>query len=330
MTLIVPLIPLMLGLGPGPEPAADRVSPRLAVGVLGDSYSDEYQFYPPDRSVARNWVEILAATRDLNFGAFSAEPRPEPRNQGFAYNWARSEATTADVLAAGQHLGLADQLARGEVQVAVVFIGGNDFIGAIRSPDPSAAIAAAGPRAMANYREIVATLRRAAPKAGLVLVTVPDIRGLPDVAALIASGAVSAEAARACSAAIGRYNGQIRALVRRDPEAVLIDLDLTDRALSALRRDAVPFGGAWLDRTRPGNEVDRVFLADLRHTGTLTQGLFAQMLVDALNARYRAGLAPLAFAEVRGLAESVAPAAGALTAALTPSPGSPPPPPAAR
>ena len=33
------------------------------VGVMGDSYSDEYQFYPPDRSTARNWVEILAATR---------------------------------------------------------------------------------------------------------------------------------------------------------------------------------------------------------------------------------------------------------------------------
>ena len=34
------------------------------IGVLGDSYSDEYRFYPPDRSTARNWVEILTETRD--------------------------------------------------------------------------------------------------------------------------------------------------------------------------------------------------------------------------------------------------------------------------
>jgi hypothetical protein len=33
------------------------------VGVLGDSDSDEYQFDPPDRGKARNWVEVLATTR---------------------------------------------------------------------------------------------------------------------------------------------------------------------------------------------------------------------------------------------------------------------------
>src|SRR3954468_6540448 len=83
------------------------------IGVLGDSYSDEYQFYPPDRSTARNWVEILAATRRLDFGAFSADRRGEPRNQGYAYNWARSDATTDDLIAAGQHTGLAAQVAGG-------------------------------------------------------------------------------------------------------------------------------------------------------------------------------------------------------------------------
>src|SRR3954449_7451952 len=56
------------------------------IGVLGDSYSDEYEFYPPDRTTARNWVEILAATRGLDFGRFGDESRGEPRNRGFAYN----------------------------------------------------------------------------------------------------------------------------------------------------------------------------------------------------------------------------------------------------
>ena len=62
-------------------PAAARGEWRGGIGVLGDSYSDEYQFYPPHRSTARNWVEILAATRRLNFGRFStAESRRAPQS----------------------------------------------------------------------------------------------------------------------------------------------------------------------------------------------------------------------------------------------------------
>src|SRR4051794_16090333 len=69
-----------------------------AVGTLGDSFTDEYRFYSPDRSRARNWVEILSATRRINFGRYSNASRGEPRNAGFAYNWARSDATTVDMI----------------------------------------------------------------------------------------------------------------------------------------------------------------------------------------------------------------------------------------
>src|SRR3954451_3109113 len=100
-------------------PGAQAGSPG-GIGVLGDSYSDEYQFYPPDRSTARNWVEILAQRRGLDFGSFTAASRGEPRNQGFAYNWARSDAETTDLIATGQHTGLAAQVARGEVSLVVV------------------------------------------------------------------------------------------------------------------------------------------------------------------------------------------------------------------
>jgi len=34
--------------------ATARAGFHEGIGVLGDSYSDEYQFYPPDRSTARN------------------------------------------------------------------------------------------------------------------------------------------------------------------------------------------------------------------------------------------------------------------------------------
>src|SRR5436305_2608320 len=105
--------------------AEGRAELEGGIGVLGDSYSDEYRFYPPDRSTARNWVEILAGTRGLDFGPYAEESRGEPRNRGYAFNWARSDATSEDMIRTGQHTGLAAQVARGEVGIVVLFIGGN-------------------------------------------------------------------------------------------------------------------------------------------------------------------------------------------------------------
>src|SRR3954462_11163696 len=76
--LLIPLSPAQAG-------------PPRAIGVLGDSYSDEYQFYPPDRTTARNWVEIPAEPRGWISGGSGAGGRGEPRNGGYEYNWARSD-----------------------------------------------------------------------------------------------------------------------------------------------------------------------------------------------------------------------------------------------
>src|SRR6185437_12810359 len=57
-----------------PHPVA-RPEGLSGIGSIGDSLSDEYRFYAPDRVTARNWVEILAATRDLPFG----DPLNTPR-----------------------------------------------------------------------------------------------------------------------------------------------------------------------------------------------------------------------------------------------------------
>src|SRR6516164_8972100 len=162
-------------------PAATTfASSHGGIGVLGDSYSDEYQFYPSHRSRARNWVEILATTRGLNFGRFSTRSRGEPRNQGYEFNWARSDATTDDLIATGQHLGVAAQVSQGKISVVVVFIGGNDFINAMKSLDPVAAFQRVGPRAQANLEHAVVTILKADPYVKVVIITVPDIRDLPE------------------------------------------------------------------------------------------------------------------------------------------------------
>jgi len=48
-----------------------HVGSSPAIGAVGDSLTDPYQGYPPDRSHARNWVEQLASSRHASFGAFS-------------------------------------------------------------------------------------------------------------------------------------------------------------------------------------------------------------------------------------------------------------------
>ena len=114
----------------------------VTVGALGDSYTDEYQFYPTARTHARNWVEQLATAQKASFGAFSRSSRGEPRDQGYAYNWARSDATSSDMVA-NQLPGLAAQVASGTVHYAWIFVGANDFIGYAKAlatnPPPSTA-----------------------------------------------------------------------------------------------------------------------------------------------------------------------------------------------
>src|ERR1041384_994190 len=82
--------------------------PVTGVAVLGDSVADEYRFAKiiepgGNRTHARNFVETLSRFRQLNFGPFTTDTsRGEPRNEGFAYDWAKEGARSNDLLSAGQ------------------------------------------------------------------------------------------------------------------------------------------------------------------------------------------------------------------------------------
>jgi phospholipase/lecithinase/hemolysin len=286
--------------------AAARADLGMGIGVLGDSYSDEYQFYPPHRSTARNWVEILTVTRGLNFGQFSTTSRGEPRNQGFAYNWARSDAETEDLIATGQHTGLAAQVARGEVKIVFIFIGGNDFIHALQSPDPMARLDEVLPRALRNYRTAFETILAADPEVKLVVATLPDIRDLPEFAGPIREGRLSSTLAEAYTRAIRRYNAQIRVLALRQRRVALLDLDLVTRLANQVSFEHAFLMGRQLDRRFPSNAIDHVFLADSRHMGTLGHGLIAQLFIETLNRSFGAAITPLSDQEILRFATTLA------------------------
>lgn len=307
MKKLFPIL-MILALLLTPRATALADEPR-GIGVLGDSYSDEYQFYSPDRSTARNWVEILVATRGLDFGDFSEDSRGEPRNQGYEYNWARSDATTVDLIASGQHTGLAAQVARGEVGLVFIFIGGNDFINALRSDDPTAELGVALSQALSHYRTAVETILAASPDVKLVLATLPDIRDLPEFAEPLREGRIPRDVADTFTAAIWRYNTQIRLMSANELRIALIDLDLTVRAATLVSREFTLVGRRRLDLQHSANDLDHFFLADVRHPGTLAQGILARRSVHAVNAKFGAGIAPLGDREVLDFAAARSPAA---------------------
>lgn len=276
------------------------------IGVIGDSYSDEYEFYPPERSAARNWVEILAATRGLDFGPFSVEDRGEPRKAGYAYNWARSWATTDSMLADGQHTGLAEQVARGDVGLVCIFIGGNDFIEALHGPDPLAALPAAARRAARNLEVAVGTILAASPEVKLLLATVPDVLDLPEFAEPLASGSLPTSWGVAASKAIQRYNAAIRAMSGREGRVAVADLYLSTQLARFLSPSHVVVGGRRIARDACGSSIEHAFLADRRHVGTVIQGLLARVLVVSMNRAFGTGIRPPSDREILDFATRIA------------------------
>jgi phospholipase/lecithinase/hemolysin len=271
---------------------------RVGIGVIGDSYSDEYQFYPPDRTTAQNWVEILARTRGLNFGEFTAESRGEPRNQGFAFNWARGDAETGDMLRSGQHLGVAAQVARGEVGLVIVFIGANDFIHALASPERDKILDRVLRQAIANLRVAVDRILKAHPRVSVILTTVPDIVDLPEFSVPVRTGALSQTLAESYSAAIRRYNRQMGAMALVEKRIAILDLALAAQLAPRRGPDHVWVEGRKLDRTHPANRPDHAFLADGRHISTMLQAVLANYVINVLNARFDANIAPLTKSEI--------------------------------
>jgi len=129
---------------------------EVRIGVIGDSLSDEYQG-AVSALPGVQWTEQVQAGARISMGANEDDPgvRGEPRNDGYALNWARfGQAALSlqwsspavknhpSVIAAGlaadprlqtigqfdaQIHGLGAQIAAGSVDVALVWVGHNDL-----------------------------------------------------------------------------------------------------------------------------------------------------------------------------------------------------------
>jgi hypothetical protein len=291
-----------------------HTAPAVTVGTLGDSYTDEYRFYTPDLNRARNWVEILANTRHVSFGSYSARGRGEPRDQGFAYNWARYGATSTDMVA-NQLPGLTKQVSAGVVQCAWIFVGDNDFLyllgqlqaGQIGAADFPQALAQTEATAQANFNTAVTTLLTANPHVKLVVSTLPDVSLLP----VVQAGATTPELKAAVAAtgqAIQQFNANVTSAAAGNNRVALVDLaGLSSQVVQAAAGGAtsVPFGGTNVSLTTPGDDYHDFFLADGLHIGTIGQGLIADAFINAVDTKFGAKVRTLSPQQIVRYAKTV-------------------------
>lgn len=254
------------------------------VGVMGDSLSDEYEF--TSYNYARNWVEQLAVHRGLNIGTHSAVSRGEPRRQGYEYNWARGGATTSSLLSSGQHTGLANQVSAGDVTLAVLAIGANDF-----SPGSAnysniyhnGITGAARQNLIDNIVTRITTALDTVSTAGtvrMVLGTVPDYGFAPITQASFPDPLRRARV----SSVIGEINDQltIEANLRNIPVADL--KGLADFITSG--GPQMTIGGVTIDVFQTSTGPYTGFVHDSIHINTTLQGILANLFIEAINTGY--------------------------------------------
>ncbi|MDB5294093.1 MAG: phospholipase/lecithinase/hemolysin [Phycisphaerales bacterium] len=286
---------------PSAQPAAP-VMP-VAAGALGDSLVDEYQFATDtataggDRRTAKNFVEILAETGRINVGTFTTADRGEPRLQGYERNWGRSGARTIDLTP--QVAGLASQAAAGQVALAFVEVGGNDFrdlASALAAGDPSVDPASATTAALARTVGSAQALLAANSALRVVVGNVPDITLTPGAQLALSANPALAPAFAQVSGAIDQYNAVLAAQLSADPRVAVADVNAALKAVVAAPSAAVP--GVVIDPLVPSSDPTHLFV-DLIHPGTVGSALLANAFIDAADTAFDMGIDPLTASDIR-------------------------------
>jgi hypothetical protein len=138
----------------------------------------------------------------------------------------------------------------------------------------------------------------------VVIITVPDIRDLPEFRVPLHAGRLPRADADAATATIRRYNARIRALAAREPRVAVLDFDLVTRVSELIYPESVLVAGHPIVRSGPSDDPHHLFLGDVRHLGTVGQGLLAALLDVTIDAKFAAGVPPLSEREVFEFAET--------------------------
>ena len=253
------------------------VSETPIIGVVGDSLSDEYTTYPYGFSEL-NWTLLLEQTGYGELGDFQSF-RLDTRLYGYEYNWARAGSQTSHVLNEGQVIGLGLQILDGDIEVAVVLIGANDF-GAVydkiyNSEWNQSEITNFMDGLKSNLKEIIETLRIANPPI-LIVCTIPDLGDTPNYRF---GDRPDANKRALVTEYIKEANTYISELAAQN-EAALIDAFAWFKDMVA--EEEVRVMGYRMNSTTSGDDASNMFSIDGFHPGTLTQSRLANMILTTI------------------------------------------------
>jgi lysophospholipase L1-like esterase len=291
------------------EPMVPKVTPApismKGIAVLGDSQSDEYRAddnrgynYP---ATTLNWVELLQQERNVNFGEWGVWE--EPRRTGFAYNWARTGNTSASMIESEHHVGVAEQIKQGNVNVVVIFIGANDFAPYILDDGyqaiyndqlSDAAKKRKVNRIIADIKTAVYTVKDAGD-VRIVLVKVPDWGQHVGVQVAFPFP----DQRNTVTAVITDVNSELDKLANEeglltvDPNALYQGL-VYDNDTNKMIVDGVE-----IERLLLNNNPKNFYLEDGVHTGTVVNGFLANAIIEKINIMIENDIRPLSESEIR-------------------------------
>jgi lysophospholipase L1-like esterase len=263
------------------------------VGVIGDSQSDEYR--ADDRrgstyaSTTMNWVELLAKYRKVDFGEWGLWE--EPRRTGYAYNYARSGATANSMIISGQHIGVAQQVKDGNVNLVIIYIGSNDFAPYITNDGYQAIYDGSISRAeilrkenilVANIKTAIDTIRDAG-NAKILLIKIPDWGNHIGVQ---------------ISNVINETNNQLEILAKTYSIPTIDPNDFYKTINESNGKNGVEIAGETFTRVIPSDDPHSLVLDDGVHPGTVMNGLFANYVMRALNTNIGTSLKPFSQKEI--------------------------------
>jgi hypothetical protein len=285
-----------------PHARSERIK---GVGVIGDSLSDEYRFHAPHRITARNWVEILAATRGLSFGEPEIDSGRAIQERRFSYNWSRSGATTTSLIDQGQLKGLMAQVAGGSaINLAAVTVGTNDFAAVLVRSRSAAAMDRAVERASSNVETILDSLLSIDPSLKIAVFNAVDLRRSPLLRRAYELGLISSRLAEAYGRAVADFNGRLRGLIA-PRERRVVGVDINQLLFEIVEATSYSIGGHEIERGEASDDGRHLFLGDGFHPGTIGQCLIANQFLDAINDRFGADVELLSEEEMIRVATSV-------------------------
>jgi phospholipase/lecithinase/hemolysin len=277
------------------------------MAVLGDSQSDEYRAddwrggnYADS---TYNWVELLAKFRNVNLGEWGVWG--EPRRNGFSQNWARTGATAHSMIESGQTTGVAEQVKEGKVNVAVIYIGANDFApyitgnyeaiynGNLSDPGKKMIIH----KVIADIQTAVYTLEDAGD-VRILLVKIPDWDNHLGVQLAFPMPQQRLQVTNV----VNETNDELDQFAQEEHLLTVDPNEAYQELLDKSTNGQFKVDGVTINRVMLNNDPTNFYLEDGIHTGTVVNGFMANAIINKLNTVLVHKIKPFTEKEIREMA----------------------------